>query len=67
MKNFIFTSEITPPSALEVALRARKMERQQALMRAELAADAETEKKPRRSFLNVLMAIFVVFGVPRQV
>lgn len=66
MENFIFATETRPPSAQEVALRARKMEKQQALLRAELAAEALPEKKNRRSFLEALTAIFFIFGAPRS-
>ncbi len=66
MKNFIYTSEINPPSAQEVVLRARMMEKQQALLRAELAAEALPEKKNRRSLLEALTAIFFIFGAPRN-
>ena len=63
-----FVSETTRPGAQEINLRARKMEKQQARMRAELSAGvAKTEKKPRRSFLKALLAAFlVVFGAPRH-
>lgn len=66
MKNFTFTSEVTPSSAQEITLRARAMERRQAIMLADLTAEVRPEKKNRRSILQALMAIFLIFGAPRQ-
>lgn len=63
MNNLNFASPVTPLRAQEVALRARKMEKQQALMVAELAAEVDPAgRKPRRSLKNLLTALFLGIG-----
>lgn len=63
MNNFNFASPVTPLRAQEVALRARKMEKQQALMVAELAAEVDPAgRKRRRSFMSLLTALFLGIG-----
>lgn len=69
MKDLLFTSEINPPSAQEISLHVRKMERAQARFAAEFAADGpagiKAEKRRKRSLRDVIMTILMVFGVPR--
>ena len=67
MNDYTYTSKINRPGAQEIAMRARKMDKQQALLRAELSAEVRPEKKTRRSLLDVLVALSVlIFGAPRH-
>ena len=69
MKDFIFTSEINPPSAQEISLHVRKMEREQARLAAEFAVDGpagvKAEGGRKRSLRDVVLSILMVFGAPR--
>ncbi len=55
-------TEIHQPSAQEVALRAREMEKQQALMTAKYKAEARADKKRR---LSLIEQIIVLLGLGR--
>jgi len=55
-------SKTNPPRALEVALRARELEKRQALMAAQYMAETRSEQKRR---LPVIGQIAMLLGLGR--